>query len=496
MNENQKRKLKYGSYSIILSTIIVLIAIALNLLVSLIPVSAKRLDLTKLKLSEISQVTKDYLSTLDENITIAHICITGEEDDTVTDMLAKYSELSDKIEVVNIDPAVRPTFVSTYTDKDLESNSVIIISDKRAKAVDYYNMFTFALYYTDDQGDTIFQGEMSYSDFQAFYQYYKSYFGTYYSYDTLFAGEAAITSAIDYVTTDNLPKLYTSTGHGEAELSDALLSNLSLDNIDCSKLSIVASGIPSDADCLIINSPVTDFSQIESEHLASYLSNGGNVLLMTDADNLDLPLLLKIMENYGLTPGEGYICESKDYLGQTYMVIPDISVASDTLGISGYSVVTPLAHPILINKDAPIKGIAYLQMFKSSPDAYTVEEIHDGENEGEDDLEKNEYTMGVLATVENSSKTSRIMWISSSAFATDEINNFSTGGNYLYFLTLIERMTNKSSSLSIMSKMLVEDSLILNVAQEVFWSVFLCVIIPGAVVGVGLAVVISRRRRS
>ena len=305
MNENQKRKLKYGSYSIILSTIIVLIAIALNLLVSLIPVSAKRLDLTKLKLSEISQVTKDYLSTLDENITIAHICITGEEDDTVTDMLAKYSELSDKIEVVNIDPAVRPTFVSTYTDKDLESNSVIIISDKRAKAVDYYNMFTFALYYTDDQGDTIFQGEMSYSDFQAFYQYYKSYFGTYYSYDTLFAGEAAITSAIDYVTTDNLPKLYTSTGHGEAELSDALLSNLSLDNIDCSKLSIVASGIPSDADCLIINSPVTDFSQIESEHLASYLSNGGNVLLMTDADNLDLPLLLKIMENYGLTPGEG-----------------------------------------------------------------------------------------------------------------------------------------------------------------------------------------------
>ena len=351
MNDSSKRKLKYGSYSIILSVTVILIAVAIDLLVSLLPPSYKRIDLTELKLSELSDVTKEYLNTLTEDITIARVCITGEEDDTVGDMLDKYAECSDKIKIVDVDPVVRPTFVSKYTDDSLDSNSVIVIGDKRAKAVNYYNMFTFALYYTDEQGNTIFQGEMSYGDFQTFYQYYSSYFGTYYSYDTLFAGESAITSAIDYVTTDKLPKMYFVTGHGESPLSDALLSNLALDNIDSGELSIIASGIPEDADCLLINSPMTDFSESEAGALELYLTNGGNVILFTDPEFLELPLLLGVMESYGLSPEKGYICESSNYMGQTYMVLPDISVASSMLGIGGYSVVAPLAHPIKINED-------------------------------------------------------------------------------------------------------------------------------------------------
>lgn len=494
MNDSSKRKLKYGSYSIILSVTVILIAVAIDLLVSLLPPSYKRIDLTELKLSELSDVTKEYLNTLTEDITIARVCITGEEDDTVGDMLDKYAECSDKIKIVDVDPAVRPTFVSKYTDDSLDSNSVIVIGDKRAKAVNYYNMFTFALYYTDEQGNTIFQGEMSYGDFQTFYQYYSSYFGTYYSYDTLFAGESAITSAIDYVTTDKLPKMYFVTGHGESPLSDALLSNLALDNIDSGELSIIASGIPEDADCLLINSPMTDFSESEAGALELYLTNGGNVILFTDPEFLELPLLLGVMESYGLSPEKGYICESSNYMGQTYMVLPDISVASSMLGIGGYSVVAPLAHPIKINEDEE-HSASYLKLFQSSTEAYIKDEIEDEENNGEDDLVKDQYTMGVLATIETQGEISHIMWISCPGFATDEINSYSTGGNYLYFLSLSERLTNKSTSLSIISKMMVEESLVINFAQQIFWTAVLCVIIPVTALAAGGYIVISRRRR-
>ena len=244
--------LKQGTFSIVLAAAVILIALAVNLLVSLLPHSVIRTDLTDLKLSELSKESLDYLGTLSEDITIYHICITGNEDPTVTDMLSKYEEACDNISIETIDPAVRPTFVGKYTDIALEDNSLIIVGEKRARAVEYYNMFTFELFYSDTNGAPVSQGEMSYSDFQTFYQYYSEYFGTYYSYDTLFAGESVTTSAIDYVTTESLPKVYTVTGHGEVELSENLLSGLYSDNIECAELSIMASGIPEDADCIII----------------------------------------------------------------------------------------------------------------------------------------------------------------------------------------------------------------------------------------------------
>ncbi len=486
-NKNQ-----YGTFVIIVSTLLILLTLCINLLALQLPSSIRRIDLTDLKLSKLSNETVDYLKVLSDEITIAHICITGEEEETISDMLEKYAECSDKIKIKQVDPAVNPSFVAKYSDGELENNSLIVISSKRAKVVNYYDMFTFDLYYTDNSGNTVPQGEMSYSDFQTFYDYYSSYFGTVYSYDTLFAGEAVTTSAIDYAVSEVLPKIYEVTGHGESALSDTVVSALNLDNIELEQLSIVSSGIPDDADSLIINGPVTDLSENESQQLSSYLEKGGNLILLTDSEHLDLPNLLEVTNKYGLSAQKGYVCEnSGHFLGQTYMTLPDISVASQTLGISGYSVVMPLAHSVSYKKT---DNVAYLEMFKSSDMSYLVDEISDGENTGEDDLERSAYCLGVLATFTASEgRTSRIMWISSSAFASDEINSYSTGGNYLYLLTLIEKMTGKSSNLTIASKKFVEDSLVISFAQVCFWTVIFCALIPLSVLLASLY--INRRRR-
>ena len=490
--KNSTKKLRYGSFAILISALLILIALGINLLISLLPSDILRIDLTELKLAELSDVTRDYLASLSEDVTIYHVCITGEEEETVSDLLTKYGEASKKISVKRIDPAVRPSFVSQYSDDTLENNSLIVVSGKRAKVVDYYNMFTFDLYYTDDSGNQVHQGEMSYADFQTFYQYYSDYFGAYYTYDTLFAGEAVTTSAIDYVTTDNLPKVYTVSGHGESELSSSLLAGIALDNIDCRELSLSASGIPDDADCVIINAPLTDISENESSCLSDYLKKGGNLILFTDPEHLELPNLLAVTKDYGLGCETGYICESTRYLGQAYMVIADVTVAAQTLGISGYATVMPLSHPLTYTKT---ENVAYLEMFSSSDQAFITKEISDGENDGEAGLEKGRYLMGIMASssAENG-KASRIMWFSSSSFASDEINNYSTGGNYTYLLSLIEKMTGKTSSLSIASKDFVEPSLIISFAQVCFWTAVFCVVIPLSVLGICLYFYRKRRK--
>ncbi len=110
-NKNQ-----YGTFVIIVSTLLILLTLCINLLALQLPSSIRRIDLTDLKLSKLSNETVDYLKVLSDEITIAHICITGEEEETISDMLEKYAECSDKIKIKQVDPAVNPSFVAKYSD--------------------------------------------------------------------------------------------------------------------------------------------------------------------------------------------------------------------------------------------------------------------------------------------------------------------------------------------------------------------------------------------
>ena len=495
MNSKNIKASKYGIYTIVSVTLLLLILVALNLLVSLLPASVRRIDTTGLGLSKLSEETLDFIGELDADVTIAHVCITGEEEETVTDILEKYSENSDRINIVKVDPAVNPTYVSKYTDKTPDNNSLIVIGGDRAKLVEYNDLFTFALYYTDTDGQLIPQGEMSYSDFMNFFEYYSSYFGSYYSYDTLFAGENAISSAIDYVTSDSLPAVYCLTGHGESPLTDTLKDDLSLDNIDTFDLILTVSGIPENASCIVINAPISDISEKEAELLKDYLAKDGDLVLFTDAEYLDLPNLMALMSDYGLEAEQTYVCESRSYIGQIYMVIADASAASSTLDISGYSAVLPLAHPIYITEKNTDSGIAYIELFKSSSEAYTVDEFSDGENEGYDDSSKQVYDLGVMASIDNGDGIAHIVWVSTPGLVSDDVNNFSTGGNYVYFISLIEKLTNKGSSLAVFSKKMVEDSLVMSGVQSYFWAVVIIFAIPAAFLIAGIVVTVKRKRK-
>mgnify|MGYP002229747180 FL=1 len=85
------------------------------------------------------------------------------------------------------------------------------------------------------------------------------------SYETTgFDGEGQLTSAVSYVTSDDLPMMYNIEGHGESSLSSSLESSIKKGNIDVQSLNLLTEGkVPEDADCILINSPKNDFSEDE-----------------------------------------------------------------------------------------------------------------------------------------------------------------------------------------------------------------------------------------
>ena len=114
-----------------------------------------------------------------------------------------------------------------------------------------------------------------------------------FSYQTTgFDGEGQITSAIAYVTSENLPVLYTLEGHGEQELDSTIKEDIEKANMEIKSLNLLTEGsVPEDASCLLIDAPTTDISENEKTALIEYLENGGKAMIFSDYTGQELSLI-------------------------------------------------------------------------------------------------------------------------------------------------------------------------------------------------------------
>ena len=299
--EEQKKHLKQGSYSSIMTVIVLAVIVVINLIVAQIPTSKTQIDLSTQKMYSITDETKTALKDLDQDVTLYYIVQKGSEDDTIEKLLEHYDELSDHIKVETKDPDLYPKFTSQYTDQTVAANSVIVVCGDKSKVVSNSDMWETSTNYQ-----------------------------TYQTQTTGFDGEGQITSAITYVTSENNPKVYWVTGHGEASESD-LSTNFSdainKNNVEISDLALMTDDIPEDAEELVIMSPTTDFSEDEANKVITYLENGGKLLMFTSYTGTDMPNLDSILENYGVKRSSGIVVEtdSQHYYPQMpYYLLPNI----------------------------------------------------------------------------------------------------------------------------------------------------------------------------
>ena len=95
-----------GSYSLVISAVVLALLIVVNLFVSALPTTATKYDISSTKLYSITSNTKVVVNALQDDITIYWIVQAGEEDDVIENLLGKYESLSDHISVVKRNPDV------------------------------------------------------------------------------------------------------------------------------------------------------------------------------------------------------------------------------------------------------------------------------------------------------------------------------------------------------------------------------------------------------
>ena len=321
---------RIGGYSIFAALIVIAIAVAVNYFAAALPASATQIDMTANRLYSVSDQTEQVVGALTKDVTVYWVVRSDYEDTTLEKMLNLYDGLSDHLTVVKKDPDVNPTFVKQYTDTTEDNSLVVVCGDRNTYVAnsDIYE-YDYSNYYTT---------------------------GT---YDVSFAGESALTSAVSYVASDDLPTAYLLEGHGESALSSTFSTAVKKENITTEQLSLLSlEKVPEDADCVIINAPTSDISSDEKDRLLSYLQTGGTLFLITSPPkDADMSNLYSLLAEYGASAADGIVIEgdSNNYAwGAPHYLLPNMeSHAITTPLISGnYYVLLPIAQGLIVSDDA------------------------------------------------------------------------------------------------------------------------------------------------
>lgn len=504
VNETRKKNrhvLKSGSYALTVSAIVIAIIIIVNLMTSLLPEKMIKLDMSEEKLYTVGDKTSEILSSLDTDVTLYYICEENKEDDVIKRLADSYDELSDKITLKMIDPAINPDFISKYTTESLSSNSIIAVSEKRNAVVSASDMYKL---YVDGAG------EMTNSEYQQFMMQYYYSTGQYPQVDAkqLFYGERSITSAVARVVSDNIPKIYFTTGHGETDISAKYRENLETENYELSSLSMISEKIPEDADAIFIVAPTSDITAEEKTLLTDYVKAGGDVILITEYSlkmNEKTPNLSSFCDFMGVKSQDGLVFDanpSNSYQSTPHYILPIVGDPVPTSPVSlmestNVYVFVPYSHAIEIipdRTDVTVTPVLYTSTdgyLKAVIDENTKPEKEDGDISGQ----FNVAVASTYASADTAQTASggRLVWYSSTSIANSQTDI--SGGNSELLISTVKWMTDKTESISIIGKDVSVEPLVIDSATASVWKAILCIIVPIAVVSSGFAVWISRRRK-
>ena len=467
------KHIKNGSYTMVMSVIFIAVVVVVNLIVSEIPSKYSEIDISSQKLYSIGDQTTQMLKSLDKDVTIYQIAQSGSEDENITNLLKKYEDESKHITVEQKDPVVNPKFVSEYTSDDISSNSLIVVCGDRSKVIDYNNMY---------------ESSMDYST---------------YSYQTTgFDGEGQITSAIGYVTSEDLPILYTLEGHGEKEMDSSIKEDIEKANMDIKSLNLLTEGsVPEDADCLFIDSPSTDISEDEKNAIIDYLENGGKAMIFSDYTTEDMTNFDAVLQNYGVQRVNGIVFEgdSQHYAMQMpYYLVPTVNSteASSEVASAGYYILAPYAQGIQKTDDVR-DTVNITSILTTSDSAYSKTDMSGTSIDKEDGDVDGPFDLGVMITESlDDDKETQIVYYSTSNLMESQVNQMVSGGNKQLIVESLKWMTDteESASVSIPSKSLQVSYLTLTAYDASFWKICTIALIPGAFLVIGFVVWLKRRK--
>ena len=452
-------------------------AVALNLFAGALPQKVTKIDLTGEKVYSLSEETAERLRALEEKVTLTLLAPAGSEDTVLLSVLRKYAAESRMIVFEEKDPALYPHYAERFTEEAVSENSVVVESERRARFIAYEDL------YRTDVDEEVYAAT-----------------GTE-GVTTLFVGESRITSAIDFVTGDRLPKVLRLTGHGETALPEGFAAGLELANYEVEEVRLLSLPAVPEGDLLLINDPETDLSEEEARMVGEYLGKGGSLLLLTDYETKELPHLDALTASYGMKAARGLVVEGDSghaVYSYPYYLLPDAGDGEIAGSVKGgdFLAVTPMAHGILLEEDPP-KSLVCEEILKTSGKAYRKEGIRDGESVEKEAGDPTGVCLIGAAATKNAGEESEscLIWFSSASMADDVVDGISSGGNIRLLLAAVGKAAGEQNFLPILEKNVSYAHLTVPERDVRITSILLIGVLPAGILLAGGAILWKRRRR-
>lgn len=484
-NPFASRNFRKGSFAVVFTCIVIVAVIVLNILINVIQskVPSLSIDMSGQNLYELSESSKEFVRSIDEEVTIAVLApedIYTQADTNFNEaniLLKKYTAENDKIKIEYIDLSSNPTYINNYPNENITSYSYIVSCGDKYKYLDVSNDL-FTIGYDASTGSSYVESSNV---------------------------ESAVTSAIYFVTSDNQTKVAVLNGFSSDSDSDS--SNLSTftsllksNNYEVEEINLMTEDIPEDASIAILYQPTADLTEEAVDRISNYLSNNAetakNLFYVPPYIKVDSPNIDSLLEEWGMSIGQGLVADTDSsympYPGDYYYSVYDYNGDTYTDGLKDNSkyLIGAYLRPVIIEDTSKVTALAMtsqssaLRSFDADDDWDPSEHIEGSFNAG-----------AVSTRTGDNANSNLIVWGSELSFNTAFLNS-STFNNSDYFVNLFNTVTDREDSgITIESKSKESTELgIMSDQINVLGPIFTYVI-PVLTIIVGLVIWIRRRHK-
>ncbi|MCR5627090.1 MAG: Gldg family protein [Lachnospiraceae bacterium] len=461
------------------SLIVVVVAAAVigNFFLNKLPSAMTEYDVTRDALYTLTDESRAFLNDLTDDITI-YVAGTKEllenyDYKEVVQTLDQYAALSPHIKVVYKDPSTDPDFLSTLTDEELSVGSVVVTAGDRKKTVQIRDLYESTM------------------DYQ-----------TYSQIKTGYDGEGQITSAILYVTTDDLPKLYVITGHSELTIDTFTRLNKAVSklNIETEELNLMnVEEVPEDASAVMILDPQTDYTDDDVKKLESYLSSGGDAIVSLGYNEEGTPKLDKVFAEYGVTHENVLVIEGDEqYMYQSPLyLLPEVDSSVITEKIKGSKLLclVPQASAFKVD-ETKLEAGEIEQALVTSKRSFAKKELNKdttGQKEAGD--ETGPFTVAAYINTGEDTNRTKIALFSAVSLFDDVVDQTVGGANVTLVSSALSDMVDFKIDSAIPAKSFTQSNITIPYGTALLIGLVFIIIIPLFVLIAGILLWYRRRRR-
>ncbi|MDA3808742.1 MAG: GldG family protein [Spirochaetaceae bacterium] len=271
-------KLKQAAYSLLMTGFVLAALFIINLITETVNL---KLDMTERGVFSLSDETAAIVQDLKNDVTIYALFKQGHESKQIVGILDQYSAFK-KLKVKIIDPDRNPALLTQFQvgNETIATGSIIVQSGSYWQVINEIDLYSIKY---SQEGPQILGLKV----------------------------EEKITSAIAYVKTGRKPDVYEITGHNELALKNSDIGKeIESSNFKLNSFNITSSsGIPEEAEILILIGPQRDFTEYESEKLSEYMKNGGKLFAALGYNETNLDNLYSVLKNYDVQIQKGLTME-------------------------------------------------------------------------------------------------------------------------------------------------------------------------------------------